>query len=197
MIREALMTAMMNASKGGNNSEQVVLNEEESNTTDSPDLKKLKTDWNDFLSWMDKKNVRGKPELNTGDLGNKYFRQYIKENPNTSLSESSIPLIRAEYGKLRDYNIAQIRAGKSGMSIGGKVLYGKEAEAHIPNFMSGWQQNEKSANPNYVGQYLTQTPFPSAFLEVRENDKVVERKSVPTYSIEEREELYKTKKQKQ
>jgi hypothetical protein len=122
-------------------------NESENETGDGiPDQVKL--DWNDFLGYLDKKGVRGKPELDKGDLGNKYFQQYLKENPNTSLSEAIIPQIRKAYMNLRNENLENIKTGK--------ISYQGAPET----FMNNIVLNEKSANPNYVGQHLTQTVFP-------------------------------------
>lgn len=115
-----------------------------------------KLEWNNYLSWLDKKGMRGKPELDKNNMGNKLFNQYIKENPKTTLSVDLIPAIRSEYSKLRNSGIESILAGK--ISMEGKT--GKDVD--LNRFMSHIVANEKSANPNYVGQHLTQTPFPGA-----------------------------------
>ena len=43
---------------------------------------------------------------------------------------------------------------------------GKDAEKYKAEHMKWIEQNEKSANPNYVGRYLTQTFFPGTKGEV-------------------------------
>jgi len=115
---------------------------------------KNKKDWNAYLGWLEEKKLRGKPELDKNDLGNKLFKQYLKENPETTLSVDIIPDVRKEYIKLRDASIQDILSGK--ISFLGK----KGAGTDTSGFMSHIVQNEKTTNPNYVGQHLTQTMFP-------------------------------------
>ena len=88
MIREALMSAMMNANNKNLDSQSSADSEK---TT--PDVNKIKSDWNKFLSWMQSKGVQGKSDLDKGELGNKYFKEYIKANPQTSLNESYLVLM--------------------------------------------------------------------------------------------------------
>jgi len=170
MIREAIMSAML---KKGAMSEP-------SSTPDSPetpDVYKIKNDWNDFLSWMDSKKMKGKPELDKGDLGNQYFRQYIKEHPQTSLSEKVIPIIRQEYIKLRDTNLQNIYEGKAQMQTPIGNVSGEAAKKYADNFMGFILLNEKSENPNYVGQRLTMTPFPGAKIKSEEGEVIEEYKT--------------------
>lgn len=116
---------------------------------------KQKMEWNNFISWLDKKGLKGKPELDKGNVGNKMFEQYLKENPSSVLSKESIPVIRNEYLKLREAGLNNILAGKA-------FLEGKSGkDADTSKFMRHIVENEKTTNPNYVGQHLTQTPFPS------------------------------------
>ena len=109
---------------------------------------KIKSSWNNYLTWLDKKGMKGKPELDKGDLGNKLFRQYIKENPDSGLSEKVIPSIRKAYIELRNDRIKEIQAGKAKTSV------------KVEDFMKHIIENEKSEKPDYVGQHLTQTMFP-------------------------------------
>lgn len=113
----------------------------------------IKQDWNSYLTWLDKKGMRGKKELDTGDLGNKLFRQYLKENPNTSLSEKVIPSIRQAYVDLRNDRLKELQSGSATTNT-----------VNPENFMNHILLNEKSNDPNYVGQHLTQTMFPGAKL---------------------------------
>jgi hypothetical protein len=110
---------------------------------------KIKEDWNMYLSWLDKKGMKGKPELDKGDVGNKLFKQYLKETPNTSLSEKVIPSIRKAYVDLRNDRLKEIQSGGATTST-----------VNPENFMNHILLNEKSNDPNYVGQHLTQTMFP-------------------------------------
>lgn len=135
---------------------KVVMAEEEETTPDNETKEtaseQLKEDWNGFLNWLDKKGMKGKPELDKGDLGNQLFRQYIKETPGTSLSEKSIPAIRKAYTELRNDRLKEIQEGKGNY------------EGSPESFMKHIVLNEQTENPNYVGQHLTQTMFPGAKL---------------------------------
>lgn len=118
---------------------------------------KVKQDWNMYLSWLDKKGMKGKPELDKGDVGNNLFKQYLKENPETSLSEKVIPSIRKAYVDLRNDRLKEIQSGGATTST-----------VNPENFMNHILLNEKSDKPNYVGQHLTQTMFPGAKMKTGE-----------------------------
>lgn len=128
---------------------------------------KVKSDWNDFLGYLDKKGVRGKPELDKGNLGNQYFQQYLKENPKTSLSVEIIPEIRKQYIAERDRGIADIKAGR------GELMGKSGPDVDVSPFMRHIVLNEQSQDPNYVGQHLTQTPFRGTALVSRDTGKIV------------------------
>lgn len=121
-----------------------------------------KQNWNKYLTWLKEKKQQGIPELDKGGLGNKLFEQYIKETPNSGLSTAIIPKIRKAYGQLRDEGIAAIKAGKNVFDTGGgKFVMGANATDEIlTHYMPHIISNEKSKDPNYVGQHLTQTFFP-------------------------------------
>jgi hypothetical protein len=169
MIREAIMAALANQANQSNT---------EQPTEGTPDVGKVKKDWNNFLTWMESKNVRGKQDLDKNDLGNIYFRQYIKENPGTSLSEEVIPIIRQEYVKDREKKAQDILSGKGSFKIEGVgEVSGEKAKPYMDRFMPGILKNEASKNPNYVGQFLTQTPFVGFEMEYYEDDKKVKTES--------------------
>jgi hypothetical protein len=135
---------------------------------------KHKSDWNKYLTWLDTKKMRGKPELDKSGLGNQLFGQYIKENPTTSLSANIIPGIRKEYKKLRQSGIDDIMKGSA-------YYLGKTGKgADTSSFMKHIELNEQSKDPNYVGQHLTQTYFPDA--------KIGDEEAV-RYNIKEKESL--------
>ena len=143
------------------------------NTEENPiSIDKIKSDWNDFLGWLDKKGVKGKPELDKGGLGNEYFNQYIKENPQTVLSKDSIPIIRKEYIALRNKGIEDIKSGKAIF----ENQTGKDA--NVDRFMKHIILNEESSDPNYIGQHLTQTPFMGSVL--KEKEKIIGKSKFTT-----------------
>ena len=125
--------------------------------TTEPVSDKIKQDWNMYLSWLDKKGMKGKPELDKGGVGNNLFKQYLKETPETSLSEKVIPSIRKAYVDLRNDRLKEIQSGGATTST-----------VNPENFMNHILLNEKSDKPNYVGQHLTQTMFPGAKMKTGE-----------------------------
>jgi hypothetical protein len=136
---------------------KVEVTEEETETAPGDEEKEtvsdaVKQDWNAYLTWLDKKGMRGKPELDKGGLGNNLFKQYLKENPSTSLTEKIIPSIRKAYIDLRNDRLKEIQSGKGNY------------EGDPETFMKHIVLNEQSGDPNYVGQHLTQTMFPGAKL---------------------------------
>lgn len=139
---------------------------------ETPVNDKIKEDWNKYLNWLEQKKVRGKADLDKGGVGNAYFNQYIKENPDTSLSTNVIPEIRKEYLALRNKGLENIRTGKINYSQG-----------PIESYMRNITLNELSKDPNYVGQHLTQTYFPGYELTEKETGKVISKKA--TYNKEE------------
>ena len=53
-------------------------------TPDDPQLSdKLRTHWGAYLDWLDTKGLRGKPELDSNDLGGKMIDEYRKQFPET------------------------------------------------------------------------------------------------------------------
>jgi len=150
--------------------EKVEVSEDDSENGINPET--LKKDWNAFLRYAEEKKFRGKPELDTNDMGNKLFREYIKKTPGTSLNEKVIPQIRKMYLDYRNQNLADIKAGKQAFAEG----------TNEDNYMKHIILNEQSKNPNYVGQHLTMTYFPEAKIVTKENGKVTGEKVMPQYS---------------
>lgn len=128
------------------------------NETEEPIPVQLKEDWNAYLNWLDKKGMKGKPELDKGGLGNKLFEQYLKENPNTTLSVEQIPNIRKAYLQMREQGLKDYKEGKMSFSSG----------TTPENYMKHIVLNEQTENPNYVGQHLTQTPFPGQKFSIKD-----------------------------
>lgn len=115
-----------------------------------------KQDWNNYLEWLKGKGMQGKPELDKGGLGEKLFQDYLKQNPQTTLSKKIIPGIRQAYLEMRNKAIEEMKAGKG--AWGASETGGKEAD--YSGFMKHITDNELTKDPNYIGQHLTMTPFP-------------------------------------
>jgi len=165
MIQNLLKNAVMNSPKnmGEMPESEEMVEMEETEPTDDPakplNFKEM-LEWNKYLDYLDEKKVRGTPELDKNDLGNKYFREYIKSNPQTPLAaEDFIPRLRTSYLQLRDYNLGRIRTGKATTTV--------PEERFMPHIVL----NEKSQQPNYVGKNLTQTRFPGTKWINEENGK--------------------------
>ncbi len=60
-------------------------------------------DWNDFLDYMEKAGVGGKPELDRRDqsLGLQYLDKYRQMNPKTTVTKDIIPAVQYEQYLLR------------------------------------------------------------------------------------------------
>lgn len=127
------------------------------NSTPPPVDNKIRTDWNDFLKFVEKKGYRGNPELDKGGKGYQLFDEYVKSTPNTSLSRESLPVIRKE---LLNYRTWALDQNKSTVPGSGKLAAGVNEN----NFMRHVIENEKTGDPNYPGSNLTTTPFPDSYL---------------------------------
>jgi hypothetical protein len=148
----------------GNPGEVKMVENIDGENPEDPDMQKIKGEWNKYLHWLDNKKMKGISDLDKSGLGNKLFQQYIKETPGTILSPKIIPIVRKAYNEYRKTAMDEIMAGRAGFE--GKS--GKDAD--YDRFMPHIVLNEKSADPNYVGQHLTQTYFPEG---LNEEGKVV------------------------
>jgi hypothetical protein len=147
---------------------------EDGNEEPKIDMNKVKQDWNAYLDYLEEKGVKGLPALDKDNLGNKYFKEYLRKNPNTSLNENIIPKIREAYKTLRDSQIADMQAGKA--TYQGKS--GKDVD--YSGFMKHIVDNELTENPNYIGQHLTQTKFPGGAIVEKNTGKVLEKTNILT-----------------
>lgn len=81
--------------------------------TKSAKAQRLKEDWNAYVSWLDKKGMKGNPALDKGagynNTGVQYLKMYIKENPKTSLTPESITEVQENFKNYRDYAINEIK----------------------------------------------------------------------------------------
>jgi len=120
---------------------------------------KMRSDWNGFIDYLEKKGMKGKPDLDKGGLGYKMFDDYVKQTPGVSLSRESLPIIRKDLLNYRQWVLNEQQKPESQ-----KVA--RLADNVTPqNFMSNVLANEKTADPNYPGTNLTSTRFPSQYLE--------------------------------
>jgi len=141
-IKEALATAM--PTEGGENEPQVD--------------RKIRTDWNSFLDYLEKSGFKGKPDLDKGGYGYKLFDEYVKQTPGTSLGRDKLPLIRKELLNYRNWALEQNKSTAPGTM---KLAAGVNEN----NFMRHVIENEKTGDPNYPGSNLTMIKFPDSYLK--------------------------------
>jgi len=126
-----------------------------------------KKDWNEYIDYLEKKGLKGSPELNKGageeNVGRKVFKQYIKENPKSSLSLEKIPTIQGYFEGLKKSGKERIESGKS------KMAEGQTKES----FMKGISKVDI-----YPGSKTTTYKFPTASLETTENGKIVSKEEL-------------------
>ncbi len=115
---------------------------------------KIKQEWNNYVGWMASKGMKGKPELDTNELGFKMLDQYKKENPSTILSREHILPIQKEFQTYRQKSLENIKAGKAKFD-------GKEED-----FMPGLSKLD-----GYPGMNTTSYTFPSATVTSIDNGK--------------------------
>lgn len=123
-------------------------------TTTEPPSKKLREDWNAYVKWLDKKGMKGKPELDKKELGFKMVEQYRKENPNTLVSKETIIPIQEEFKKYRQWSLDQIKQGKSEFAPG----------VTSENYMRAL-----SIADGIPGQRTTSFSFPDSYLTTFDN----------------------------
>lgn len=111
---------------------------------------KLRAAWNDYVSWLDKKGLKGNPSLDHNDLGMKMIDEYRKENPDTPLTRNSVIPIQQEFSKYRDYALNQIQQGKIGFAPG----------TNKDNFLKSL-----SIVDGIPGQRTTSYTFPSGYMK--------------------------------
>lgn len=128
---------------------------------------RTRQDWNDYLSYLDKKGIRGNPSLDKGGLGYNLFDSYVKDNPQTSLNRSLLPSIRKDMLNYRQWALDEQRKPmlQRAVTLGDGV--------NNNNFMRHVIDNEKTADPNYTGSQFTSTPFPLSYMNTFMNNKLI------------------------
>lgn len=123
---------------------------------------KLRSDWNAYTQWLDKKGLKGSPQLDKGDMGGKMIDQYRKENPTTLVTRESIVPIQKEFSKYRDYVLNEIKNKRAQFTPG----------ANENNFMK-----DLSVVDGIPGQRTTSFAFPDSYLQTFLNDKLISTKN--------------------
>jgi hypothetical protein len=123
---------------------------------DKPVDNSVRIGWNNYLEWLDKKGLKGHPELDKGDMGGKMIDMYKKEHPESPISREIIPTIQKEFQRYKDWSLGQVKAGKASL-----------AEGVTPeNYMK-----DLSVIDGIPGQRTTSFSFPSGYLTTFSNGK--------------------------
>lgn len=125
----------------------------------------LKTDWNRYVDWLDKKGIKGSTQLDAGkganNLGIKYVMQYKKENPDSLVSPETIKEVQGHMNNYRDFTIDKLRNNKAQIADNAsptgsrKVKPGENLDYYMKNL---------SSNDGVPGQQTTSWKFPTDFL---------------------------------
>ncbi len=117
---------------------------------------RIRTDWNNYVTWLEKKGYKGHPDLDKNDLGGKMIDQYRKENPTTLVSRETIPAIQKEFSNYRDWTLNEIKNGRASLAPG----------VTPENYMKAL-----SIVDGIAGQRTTSFRFPDAYLTTFNNGK--------------------------
>ena len=120
----------------------------------------IRSEWNSFVDFLDKRGLRGNPQLDTGDLSQKMLNQYIRENPLTPLKPEMVKDIQADFANYRGYALNKIKQNK------GVFAPGVTEE----NFMS-----ELSKLDSWPGSRTTSHKFPMEYLQYLDSQGNTER----------------------
>lgn len=125
--------------------------------------------WNDYISWLDKKGLKGNPALDHNDLGGKMIDEYRKEHPDTPITREMVVPIQKEFQNYRQWAINQIQNGKGQFAPG----------TNKDNFLQSL-----SIVDGVPGQRTTSFQFPSSYMNTFNNGKLVDtQKSFATASL--------------
>lgn len=113
----------------------------------------LRSEWNNYVGWLETQGMKGKPELDSNQLGFKYLEDYRKLNPNSPLTKESIPQIQGYLQDYRNWVIENHKTGKRPISF---------TETPLPDY-SNFMPNLSRVD-GYPGQYTTSVKFPSEYL---------------------------------
>ena len=115
-----------------------------------------RTDWNNYVAWLDAHKLKGDPRLDKDNYGFKVLEDYRKENPNTTITKDMIVPIQQEFSNYRNWSLEQIRQKKAAMAPG------TTEENYMKNL---------SVVDGIPGQRTTSFQFPQAYLTTFNNNQ--------------------------
>lgn len=110
----------------------------------------IRRGWNNYTDWLDKKGLKGSPELDKNDLGLQMIDQYRTENPATPITRDMVIPIQKEFQNYRNYSLDQVKQGKASFA---------------PNTNEGNFMKSLSIIDGIPGQRTTSFKFPEAYLQ--------------------------------
>lgn len=126
---------------------------------DKPVDNTIRQAWNDYITYLDSKGLKGHPSLDKGGKGFQVLEQYRKEHPETPITKELIPTIQKEFGNYRQFALDEIKNKKA-------------------NFAPGTDENNflraLSIVDGIPGQRTTSFAFPNRYLQTF-NDKKLEK----------------------
>ena len=115
----------------------------------------VRKNWNDYILWLEKKGVKGSPELDKGTNALQALEAYRKENPSTLLTKELIPVIQKDFSGYRQAVIDKMKAGKAEFAPG----------TNEQNFMS-----HLSVVDGIPGSRTTSFSYPAEYLQTLEKN---------------------------
>ncbi len=110
---------------------------------------KNRQDWNDYIQYLRSKGLAGNPALDKNGYGMQVLQDYIKQNPNTSLTTNLVKPIQSDFSNYRNFALDQVKNGKAVLTNG----------ATPDTFMSNLSQLD-----NWAGSLTTKHLFPKEFM---------------------------------
>ena len=127
-------------------------------TDDKPQVSnKLRQDWNNYTQWLAERGMKGHPSLDTNGTWKVWIDKYRKENPTTTVSVDTIPIIQSEFSKYRDWALGEIKAGRAAFA----------PQTNEKNFLTNLSQIDGIA-----GQRTTSFKFPESYLKTFNDGKL-------------------------
>ena len=132
-------------------------------------------DWNEYLNYLEKEGLQGSADLDKGvpTKGITVFKQYLKENPNSSLNSYSSP---ENIVKAIQYEMSVIRKGESGFpQLNDNDL--KVLQSFLLKTRNKFMTTRTSDLDGNPGQYTTMCYYPEFSGSVDYADKMDNIKS--------------------
>lgn len=113
-------------------------------------------DWNNYIDYLKTKGLAGNPLLDKGGFGVQVLQDYIKNNPNTSLTVDMVKPIQSDFSNYRNFALDQVKQNKAAFA----------PNTNETNFMT-----ELSKLDNYGGSLTTKHKFPLQYMQYIESNQ--------------------------